>query len=133
MAHAFYRARLIEHWGTGTLRIIRACEGSDIKVKFSFQAGSFVVRLLKKHPIPLEGVVEKVGKRVGERVGKRLSARQQEILNLIQLDPRISAKRIASEIGISTRKTADQLRKLQIGGFLRRVGPRRGGHRKVQP
>jgi len=102
-------------------------------VKFSIQAGSFVVRLLKKHPIPLEGVVEKVGKRVGERVGKRLSARQQEILNLIQLDPRISAKRIASEIGISTRKTADQLRKLQIGGFLRRVGPRRGGHWKVQP
>ena len=46
MAHAFYRARLIEHWGTGTLRVIRACEGSDIKVKFSIQAGLFVVRLL---------------------------------------------------------------------------------------
>jgi ATP-dependent DNA helicase RecG len=93
------------------LRIIRACEGSDIKVKFSIQAGSFVVRLLKKHPIPLEGVGEKVG----------------------WLDPRISAKRIASEIGISTRKTEDHLRKLQIGGFLRRVGPRRGGHWEVQP
>ena len=107
------------------MRIIRACEGSDIKVKFSIQAGSFVVRLLKKHPIPLEGV--------GEKVGKRLSARQQEILNLIQLDPRISPKRIASEIGISTRKTEDHLRKLQIGGFLRSVGPRHGGHWEVQP
>lgn len=110
------------------MRIIRACEGSDIKVKFSIQAGSFVVRLLKKHPIPLEGVGEKVGKKVGER----LSARQQEILNLIQLDPRISAKRIASEIGISTRKTEDHLRKLQIGGFLRRVGLRRRGHWELQ-
>jgi len=88
------------------LRIIRACEGSDIKVKFSIQAGSFVVRLLKKHPIPLEGVGEKVG----------------------WLDPRISAKRIASKIGISTRKTEEHLRKLQVGGFLRRVGPRLGGH-----
>jgi len=34
LAHALYRARLIEHWGTGTLRIIRACEGSNIKVEF---------------------------------------------------------------------------------------------------
>ncbi|MBM4306314.1 MAG: winged helix-turn-helix transcriptional regulator [Deltaproteobacteria bacterium] len=66
-------------------------------------------------------------------VGERLSAKQQEILNLIQLDPRISTKRIVSEIGVSTRKTEDHLRKLQIGGFLRRVGPRRGGHWEVQP
>ena len=27
LAHALYRARLIEHWGTGTLRIIRALRG----------------------------------------------------------------------------------------------------------
>jgi len=58
LAHALYRARLIEHWGTGTLRILRACEGSDIKVDFSIQAGSFVVRLLKTpHPL-VEGSVK---------------------------------------------------------------------------
>ena len=65
LARALYRARLIEHWGTGTLRIIRACEGSNIKVDFSIQAGSFVVRLLKTPHLPVEGV----GKEVGERVG----------------------------------------------------------------
>jgi predicted HTH transcriptional regulator len=90
---------------------------------FLIEAGSFVVCLQKKIPLPTEGV--------GKRVGERLPARQQEILNLIQLDPKISAKRIASEIGISTRKTEYHLRKLQIGGFLRRIGPRRGGHWEV--
>jgi len=135
LAHALYRARLIEQWGTGTLRIIRACGGSNIKVDFWIQAGSFVVRLLKAPHPPVEGVGkevgERVGKRVGERVGESLSAKQQEILNLVRADPRISAKRISSKIGISTRKTEDHLRKLQIGGFLRRVGPRRGGHWEV--
>jgi ATP-dependent DNA helicase RecG len=131
LAHALYRARLIEHWGTGTLRIIRACEGFNIRVEFSIQAGSFVARLLKKPQPPIEGVGKEVGERVGERVGESLSAKQQEILNLIRHDPHISAKRIAAKIGISTRKIEDHLRKLQIGGFLRRIGPRRGGHWEV--
>ena len=109
------------------MRIIRACEGSNIKVDFSIQAGSFLVRLLKTPHPP----VERVGERVGKKVGESLSAKQQEIPNLVRDDPRISAKRIASKIGISTRKTEDHLRKLQIGGFLRRVGPRRGGHWEV--
>jgi hypothetical protein len=70
LAHALYRARLIEHRGMGTLRIIRACEGSNINVDFSIQAGSFVLRLLKAPHPPAEGVGEGVGKEVGEGVGK---------------------------------------------------------------
>jgi ATP-dependent DNA helicase RecG len=93
----------------------------------ALQAGSFVARLLKKPQPPIEGV----GKEVGKRVGESLSAKQQEILNLIRHNPHISAKRIAAKIGISTRKIEDHLRKLQIGGFLRRIGPRRGGHWEV--
>ena len=82
----------------------------------------------RSYPIfPLEGV----GERVGERVGESLSPKRQEILNVIHDDPHITAKRIASKIGISTRKTEDHLRKLQTGSFLRRVGPRRGGHWEV--
>jgi ATP-dependent DNA helicase RecG len=131
LAHALYRARVIEHWGTGTLRIIHACEGSNIKVEFLIQAGSFVIRLQKKAPILTEGVGKKVGERVGKKVGEGLSTKQQDILSLIQLDPKISAKRIASKIGISTRKTEDHLRKLRIGGFLVRVGSPRGGYWEV--
>jgi len=131
LAHALYRARLIEHWGTGTLRIIRACEGSNIKVEFLIRAGSFIVCLQKKIPLQIEGVGREVGEKVGKRVGESLSPKQQEILNLIKLDPKISAKRIASKIGISTRKTEDHLRKLRIGGFLERVGSRRGGYWEV--
>jgi ATP-dependent DNA helicase RecG len=50
-------------------------------------------------------LAEGVGERVGKKVGESLSAKQQDILSIIELDPKISAKRIASKIGISTRKT----------------------------
>jgi ATP-dependent DNA helicase RecG len=48
IAQALYRARLIEHWGTGTLRIIRACRKANIKVGFETAMGTFIVTLTKQ-------------------------------------------------------------------------------------
>ncbi|MBI3945671.1 MAG: hypothetical protein HY321_07120 [Armatimonadetes bacterium] len=55
LAAAFYRARLIEHWGTGTLRIVRACEAAGMpRPKFAAEMGMFVVRFGRPptHPRP---------------------------------------------------------------------------------
>jgi len=48
LAHALHRARLIEHWGTGTLRIIEACRGHDIDAEFLCEMGLFITRLKKR-------------------------------------------------------------------------------------
>jgi ATP-dependent DNA helicase RecG len=48
IAQALYRARLIEHWGTGTLRIIQACRKANIKVSFEAAMGVFIVTLKKR-------------------------------------------------------------------------------------
>ena len=47
IALAFYRARLIEHWGTGTLRMADACAGTGIKLEFFSESGFFMVRFIK--------------------------------------------------------------------------------------
>ncbi len=47
IAQALYRARLIEHWGTGTLRIIEACQKAGIKAMFEASMGMFIVTLRK--------------------------------------------------------------------------------------
>jgi predicted HTH transcriptional regulator len=49
IAQSLYRARLIEHWGTGTLRIIKTCRKANIKVAFEAIMGAFIVTL-KKQP-----------------------------------------------------------------------------------
>ncbi|MDD5482653.1 MAG: ATP-binding protein [Kiritimatiellae bacterium] len=48
LAGALFRARLIEHWGTGTLRIIEACKKHNIKVEFENKASTFIVRLKQR-------------------------------------------------------------------------------------
>lgn len=48
IAQSLYRARLIEHWGTGTLRIISACRKANIKVAFEATMGAFIVTLKKQ-------------------------------------------------------------------------------------
>jgi ATP-dependent DNA helicase RecG len=50
IAAALFRARYIEHWGTGTLRIIEACRQHNINVDFESEANTFIVRLKQKSP-----------------------------------------------------------------------------------
>jgi ATP-dependent DNA helicase RecG len=59
LADAFYRARLIEHWGTGTLRMMRACEASGLKrPEYRYDMGAFIVRfwappIEQDRPLPI--------------------------------------------------------------------------------
>jgi len=44
------------------------------------------------------------------------------------LNPSISAKAIAEEIGITTRGVEKSIRELKKEGWVERVGPAKGGH-----
>ncbi|MEI8121484.1 MAG: ATP-binding protein [bacterium] len=48
IADAFFRARLIEHWGSGTTRIVSACRAGNIKAEFLMEGGCFIVCLRKQ-------------------------------------------------------------------------------------
>ncbi len=70
LAEAMHRARLIEHWGTGTLRIVRACEERGMpKPEFVSAMGSFIVRFGK----PAIGPEEVADIGINERQGQTLA------------------------------------------------------------
>lgn len=49
VASAFHRAGLIERWGTGTLRIVKACEERGMsRPEFKIQSGVFIVRFVSR-------------------------------------------------------------------------------------
>lgn len=49
IAAALHRARLIEHWGTGTIRIMESCEKAGMpKPEFIQDMGTFIVRFAAK-------------------------------------------------------------------------------------
>jgi ATP-dependent DNA helicase RecG len=74
---------------------------------------------------------EKVGEKVGERVGDKLTANQQRIIELISAFSTISARELAEKVGISPRKVEENIAKLRLKGFLKRVGPDKGGHWEI--
>jgi len=52
-------------------------------------------------------------------------------MELILKNNKITAQRLAREIGISQRKIEENISKLKATGILKRIGPAKGGHWQV--
>ncbi|MDR1321563.1 MAG: putative DNA binding domain-containing protein [Gracilibacteraceae bacterium] len=73
----------------------------------------------------VENIVEN-GESIAENVG--VNSVQIKILELMQSEPRITAKSIANEIGIAPRNVQAHIQTLKATGSVKRVGPAKGGH-----
>ena len=121
IANVFFITGFIESWGRGIEKIIKESESfNKITPNFRFDNGLWV-----------EFNYNKVGNRVGNRVGKNLSYNQMTILENMITDPKISAKKLSDIIGISMRKTEENIAKLKEMQIIERVGGTRG-HWEVQ-
>ena len=66
-----------------------------------------------------------VGNKVGNKVGN-LTENQIMIIELMKVNPKISAKKLSNEVGISVRKIEENIAKLKKLNLLARVGGTRG-------
>lgn len=110
IALAFYRARLIEHWGTGTLRIAEACDRLNIKLEFLSESGFFMVRFGKpeiKIPPSME---------------MKLNDRQSKGLEYAKKNGKITTGEYKRLCNISERQAFDDLKSLVEMGLLIRTG-----------
>lgn len=64
-------------------------------------------------------------------VVENLTSHQKKIISSIIADPKISALEISTIIGLSHRKTQENIKKLKDEGILKRLGPAKGGYREV--
>ena len=106
LAHAFYRARLIEHWGTGTIRIIQACGKHNLKAEFSVEAGFFVVTLMR----PL-------GTRAVLHPDLRLNERQKKALAYLKDHFRMTRQdyeRLTQTSSATAKRDIEALKKLSL-------------------
>lgn len=72
-----------------------------------------------------------ISEKVGEKVGENLTENQKKILELILKDNRLSAHDLSIRVGISQRKTEENIQKLRIAGILVRIGAAKGGHWEI--
>jgi len=72
-----------------------------------------------------------LGKKLGKELGKELSATQIKILHLINSNPKISAREMAENVGISITAVENNIRKLREAKILEREGGRKEGYWKI--
>ena len=59
------------------------------------------------------------------------TGQQQAIMREIRKKPFVTASELSEMLGISLRKTQENMRKLRETGLIRRIGPDKGGHWEV--
>ena len=123
------RARQIEAWGRGIQRIFGACKEAGAPVpKIEWDGGDlwFEFPYSRKY---LDEVSAAVGQEGG--LGEKLGENRLRILRLMKADPAVSSKKISNSVGISLTAVDENISLLKDRGFIRRIGPAKGGHWEV--
>ena len=68
---------------------------------------------------------------VNEKVNEKVNERQKLIISAILSNPRITQSELAKQLGISVVHVSKNMKKLQLQGIIRRVGPDKGGHWEI--
>ncbi len=115
IAEIFKEVGLIEKYGSGVRRAIDEITAYALpKPEIKEVSGGVDVHIFG------ESVFEKSSEKSSEK-----------ILHLLQKDANLSAEEIATKIGISSRAVEKNIMNLKHAGFLKRIGPDKGGRWKV--
>jgi len=135
LARVFRELGYIEHWGSGLQRIKQMCEAEKLATPEFLETNDFFDVKLYRPVIEseggaisgaidhLSGAIEDLG---GAIEANELTERQQEILVLIQRNPKVSYRSLAEQLGINQSALQKHLNHLKDAGWLERVGGTRG-------
>jgi ATP-dependent DNA helicase RecG len=122
VAGAFFCSGQIEAWGRGIEKITSSCKEWGKPEPFYRIRPNEVMIGFKTGADAAEKILEKAG----------ASAVQIKIIELMQSNPKISAKAIAGEVGIAPRNVQAHIRSLKAAGLVERVGAAKGGRWRVK-
>ncbi len=131
IAETMYKSEDIEKWASGLKRIYDACIAVEIKVEFKRVKTGFVVSFYRPKWEEGEGL-EKGGQKAVEKTREKVREKTREkILRLIRDNPLITTSEIAEKARITPKGVEWNISKLKKEGFIKRIGPDKGGHWEV--
>lgn len=117
VAYAFFLIKFIEQWGTGTLRMIEACQEAGLPApEFAEISGAFVVTF-RKSRLTREYLQ-----------GLGLSERQVAAVEFVRQKGRITNHEYAQLVGVSERTATRDLTALVEKDLFRQAGKGRGSY-----
>ncbi len=131
LADLLNRVEYIEKMGTGIRKIRDLMKQAGLSpVKFEF-TGFVTVIFKRSGQIKVtEKVTEKSGE-TAEKLRKSCGETAEKVFQVINANLFVKTHEIADQIKLSQRTVDSAIRKLKKIGFLRRIGPDKGGHWEV--
>ena len=130
LASLFKAVGLIERYGSGIKRIEDACRRhGGVRVVFENHETWFRVVLSKVDDEKRMGGSPQ--KKLGEKLGGKLGENRRRIIRMMGQDPSVTTFDLAAGIGISQTAIENNITWLRLHGYIRRVGPKKGGHWEV--
>jgi ATP-dependent DNA helicase RecG len=69
--------------------------------------------------------------KVVDKVVDKLTNNQKSIIEIIKINPSVSARELVPQVGISHRKIQENIAKLKEYGIIERIGSPKGGHWEI--
>jgi len=125
VANAFFRAGMIESWGSGIERIIQHCVADGLAEPiFNIAFGGLQIEFIASQEFLSINMEMTVGKTVGKNMAFTL-------LEIIKADPKANTPLMMTDTGLSRRGVEYQLGILKEAGVLTRIGSRKQGSWKI--
>lgn len=119
IANAFFRAGYVDAWGRGIENMCKLCADYGVKTEYTV------------HPcdVMLEFRIPQLD--ASDKRSEKVTENQAIIIREMEKNPFVTAVSLAKILGISLRKTKENVKKLQQKGLVRRIGPDKGGHWQI--
>jgi ATP-dependent DNA helicase RecG len=131
LAEPLYLTRYIERMGTGTGDMIRRCREAGLpEPEFRITDG-FSIAITRLPAEITQTPAAGLGERLGEKLGEKLGETRANMIQAMRDNPKITTQKLAAILGISTTAVENNIRHLKSEGYLKRVGPAKGGHWEV--
>ncbi|MBI5607134.1 MAG: putative DNA binding domain-containing protein [Deltaproteobacteria bacterium] len=133
IADLFFRLHKVERIGMGIQKMKDAMAAAGLREP-TFVPNAFFRAIFYRSPeFALKEKERGRPPELVEGLVEGLAENQKKILILIARNPRVSKKAMAQSLGISTTAIDKNLTTLKQKGFIRRVGPDKGGYWEVVP
>jgi len=137
IAGVFFRAGMIEAWGSGIARILQACNEAKLPLP-EFRNGNggiwSVFAFSREYIIAQNSsgkVDQEVDQEIAQEIDQEVGVIARKILSLIKVQPTITRKELAAKMLISERVIQYQISKLKLAGVLKRNGSTKAGSWKI--
>ncbi len=131
VAKVLHQLSLMEEWGSGYHRIVKACEKNGHPLPEWFEIGLSLRVVFKPHAT-VEG--ETVGEKSGNvPVNVPVNKRQQWFLDQLKNDIECRPVDIVTKWGVVVKTAKRDIRDLQKKGFVQLVGPAKTGKYRLIP